>query len=206
MGVADSNNPANNTVLDNFFSVINDRGGPNYHNVPWLMQNVFCPNNARLKIPAVGITSHGPNFIGRAEVEALFNRLVASFRNLSLTQVPDSTGRLYSADDTPVQIGVRTLLTGSYVHPWFQKTRQDDSVSHYSKPLSDIPVFPENPQSMVIPAFAVFTFADPKNPHLVSHWSLYLDRYKMATDLTPPSDLIFEEWKKKIEKPSKPRK
>ncbi len=57
--------------------------------------------------------------------------------------------------------------------------------SYYSKPLSDIRIFDPDYQSMTIPAFAVFTFDAPEETNKVSRWSLYLDRYKMATDLTP---------------------
>ncbi len=109
---------------------------------------------------------------------------------LSITQVPDPTtnspGRLYSPDTQQTTIGVRAIFQGTYVQPWFQKDKnKKDKDSHYSKPLSDIPVFQNALMNLnQIPGVVVFTFADPNNQYSVSQVSMYLDRYRFITDLT----------------------
>jgi hypothetical protein len=195
MGNASSNNPDANKALDAFFSVFVPTSGHRL-DVDWLLQTVFCdetadPLHPNLKIPQVGITGHGPTFIGKDAVRELFEKLVDSFpEDLSLKEVlDDGDGRLYSADGKRTQIGVRTMLTGTLKRAWFPwrgkgvKAKQ----SYYSKPLSDIRVYESDYRSMEIPAFAVFTFDAPNEASRVSRWSLYLDRYKMMTDLSPPS-------------------
>jgi hypothetical protein len=202
MGTANSNNGNYDPKVDNFFAVFTPANG-NYGNINYLFlnQNVFCPDSPINKptIPGVGITSHGPNFYGQADITNLFNQLFLSFNPpqggqspLSITQVLDQTtntpGRLYSPDTQQTTIGVRAIFQGTYVQPWFQKDKnKHDKVSHYSKPLSDIPVFQNALMTLnQIPGVVVFTFGDPNNQYSVSQVSMYLDRYRFITDLTPP--------------------
>ena len=78
------------------------------------------------------------------------------------------------------------MLTGNFVSPWFQKnSNKKDKDSHYSKPLSDVTIFPQAAQSVTIPAFAYSMF-DATN--LISQLSLYLDRYRFVQQLVPAAD------------------
>jgi hypothetical protein len=204
MAIANSNNANNNTKLDNFFAVFT-YGNGNYGNVPFLFlnQNVFCPDDRpnNPTIPGVGITSHGPNFYGQVDITNLFDQLFTSFNPpnlqpgqdpLSITQLLDPTtntpARLYSPDNQLTTIAVRATLKGTYVQPWFQKDKnKKDKDSHYSKPLSDIPTFPNARMGLnSIPMVVVFFFGDTNNPNSVSQVAMYLDRYRFVTDLTPP--------------------
>ena len=194
MGTANSDNASNNQMLDSFFGVFDPASGTYGPNniTPVLINNVFCPNdNANNPtVPGVGITDHGPNFIGVAEVTKLFTQLFTSFPDLALTQVPNSAGRLYSRDGQPTTIGIRATFSGTFTQPWFLKDRtKKDKDSHYSKPLSDIPVFANSLLSTTIPAFVVFVFGgNAAYPTYVSQVSIYLDRYMFIADLTQLSD------------------
>ena len=198
MGTANSNDPKYDQKLDNFFGVFDPTNTSYYGDVKYLFQsqNVFCPDNSAKKIPSVGITDHGPNFTLAADITTLFQQLFTSFNPpsplqpgqlaLAITQYPSAAGRLYSPDNQPTTIGVRAIFEGTYVQPWFQKDKsKKDKDSHYSKPLSDIPVFAKNQNNLnQIPGFVVFTFGDSAHQYLVSQVSMYLDRYRFITDLT----------------------
>ena len=211
MGTANSNNPNYDQKLDNFFGVFDPTNSTgHYGDLNYLVQNqnVFCPDNPPKNptIPSVGITDHGPNFTGAAEITTLFQQLFNSFNPpqplqpgqlaLAITQYPNATGRLYSPDNQPTTIGIRAILQGTYVQPWFQKDKKKkDKDSHYSKPLSDIPVFASAQMNLnQIPGFVVFTFGDNAHPYSVSQVSMYLDRYRFITDLTVPSDQLARYW------------
>ena len=145
-------------------------------------------------MPAVGITGHGPNFIGAANgppavgVTALFSQLLTSFPNIILKELTKKR-RLYSGGSSPVTIiGTQATLTGTYQAGWFKKTGDPDSVSHYSKPLSDIPAFAQNTwKATKIPAFVEFEFGSA-TPLTVSRLLIYLDRYSFIRDLSHPAD------------------
>ena len=210
MGTANSDSVSNNQILDGFFGVVDQSlNTGNYGNVTWLMNNVFCPNdsNSNPTMPGVGITDHGPNFIGSTEVTKLFNQLFLSFPNLAFHQVPNNqNGRLFSRDNRPVTIGTRAMLTGTFSNPWFPKDpTKKDKDSHYSKPLSDIPIFQNNLQSTKTAAFVVFVFASTNYPNLVSQVSIYLDRYRFMADLMPLADGSLSQLKR-LEKEGKPAK
>lgn len=200
-----SDTPGINATINTFFGVMTT-GNPNYLQADYLVTNVFCPNNPNptpprppaptTAIPQVGITSHGPNFFGQDDILVLFNKLFTSFPDdLTFAEYPNTTtARLFARDAyTPPTVSVRGFLKGTLKAPWFQKTNQADINSHYSKPLSDIPPVPGNFQALQgkgIPVSAVFIFGDPNpnNANLVSHLSLYLDRYRFITDLLPGAD------------------
>jgi hypothetical protein len=167
---------ANEDTLDDFFAVLGDPpGSGNYKNVNYLMSDVFCPDGGVKpnQVPWVGITDHGPNFQTASDVELLFNRLFTSFPDLTLTRLEGAP--LLSSDDDST-LGIQTTLKGSYSDSWFP-----NGSSHYSRPLSRIPVSNPN-KAATIPAFAVFTFDDDE---LLSHLAIYLDRYRFITYLGP---------------------
>jgi hypothetical protein len=159
-----------------------------------LINTIFCPadNSTNPPSPSVGITTHGPNFIGVPDVTLLFTQLFSSFPDISLTEV-NKKRRMDSRNGAPaVMIATPTYLQGTYSVKWFAKDpSKKDSESHYSKPLSDI--IPGSPnskflQTKKIPAYAVFSFASAAAPTLISQLSLYLDRYSFIRDLHPASD------------------
>ena len=199
-----SDSAATNLAVDNFFKVVDSAlQDANYGSVTWLMQNAFSPDNAGNGTPDVGISGHGPNFVGAADVAALFDKFFFSFPDFRMAQGmlmpqggPTLTARLYARDaDVPPTIGVRVTLMGTYSQPWFKKKKNvKDKKSHYSKPLSDIPA--DGSQVTTIEGFAVFSF-DATN--LISQLSIYLDRYKLSTDLLPPSDVLTAQWVRQVE-------
>jgi hypothetical protein len=164
-------------TLAEYFRVLNDAssGTGVYHDVDHLMKRVFCPDNTSKKIPSVGITDHGPQFIGAPHVKTLFTQLFTTFPNLSLDPEPNAP-YLYSPSNYPtLTIAIQTTLRGTHDKEWFPK-----GDPHYSPPLSDI--HPDRLHLMSIPACAVFSFdANAK----VTHLAIYLDRYRMMRQLKP---------------------
>lgn len=165
-------------TLTDFLKVLNNVLSPTiYHNVNYLMDKVFCGDDPQNKIPSVGITDHGPQFIGQQQVSDLFQQLFRSFPDLALTPLPGAP-RLYSPGDyLPKTIGIQVTLTGTHLERWFQRPNP-----HFSPPLSDI--HPDKLQFMSVPACAVFSFDDDG---CLMHLAIYLDRYRMAQQLTPAS-------------------
>ena len=194
MGDPNSFSAPNSATLDNFITFFNSAitgGNPIAIKVGNLV-GLFSPDSGGPppNHPGVGIAHHGPNFKGRAEIGKLFTQLFTSFPDLTLTEL-DRGRRLYSLDsygglDT---IGTQTNLAGTYQSPWFPKTKDPDSTSHYSKPLSDIPVVQgANPnyralQGNGIPAFAMFAL---DGNSAIYQLQVYLDRYRFRSDLEPP--------------------
>jgi hypothetical protein len=161
-------NPADPT-LDNFFKALNDPTfSPNYHSVNYLMANIFCPDTGVL--PCVGITDYGPQFNGAGDVAGLFTQIFSSFPDFTLTPIPP---RLYSGDG--LTIGVQGTLGGTQAADWFSKGHK-----HYSPPISGIT--PDKIHLMKVPACSVFTV---NAGNQITKWALYLDRYRMARQLTP---------------------
>jgi hypothetical protein len=194
---AEDKMPTNDQQVDQFFTLLGT-GTTSAANLTALITTVFCPpdNAVPPTMPAVGITGHGPNFKGSGNgpplvgITLLFNQLVTSFTNIQLTEL-NRRRRLYSGQNSPVTIiGTQGWLQGTYGSAWFRKTADDDSFSHYSKPLSDIPVFPAPaPQkSTKIPAFLVFEFGST-TVNTVSRLLIYLDRYSFIRDLYHTADL-----------------
>jgi hypothetical protein len=182
MGVPNSATAANIQTVTNFFAAI---GTHTTANVLALFSN---DSAGPPPVPTVGITSHTPNFTYMADLTLLFNRLFTSFPDLTLTPYAGKPW-LYSLDSyggLPT-IGVETDLAGSYQAPWFPKVAgTKDSISHYSKPLSDISPQQGNFQPTKIPAYCAFALnvANPNNP-LISQLSIFMDRYRFEADLKP---------------------
>jgi hypothetical protein len=181
------------TVTSFFSTIANFPGttdGPTtVHN---LINNVFCPNDDpnNPTMPGVGITSHGPNFLGATEVARLFTQLFTSFPDISFTELTKKR-RMDSRNNAPTpMIGTPTFLMGTYTAPWFAKVPgQHDSISHYSKALSDIPIFANNYlPTRKIAGFALFYFGSTTSPLLISQLAIYLDRYSFIRDLYQVSD------------------
>jgi hypothetical protein len=186
--------PSNDQTLDQFFAVFAS-GGSAANKVASLMA-LFCQddNAAKPTIPAVGITHHGPNFVGVAQVAKLWKQFFDSFdpftfapARLTLPGYPNEqpAPRLYSKDDYPSAdkpvhvIGVQTFLTGTFVKEWFQD-------HHASPPLSTI-CYPvgaahRGPLQTTLPATAVFVFDAAAK---ITNLSIYLDRYRMMHELAP---------------------
>ena len=166
------------------------------------MQNAFSADNVGAGTPNVGISGHGPNFVGAADVAALFDKFFFSFPDFRMTQgvlTPQGgttlTARLYARDsDAPPTMGTRVTLLGTYSQPWFKKKKKvKDSKTHYSKPLSDIPA--DGSMTTTLEGFGVFSFDGGK----ISQLSVYLDRYKLSNDLLPPSDSLTAQWVRQVE-------
>jgi hypothetical protein len=181
-------------TVNEFFNVTDPlQGSGNYMKSSWLMQKVFCPESAGPPlIPSVGITGHGPNFKGATAVKLLFDTFFTSFPDISFAEYPNNNVRLYSKAG-PTTVGLRAFLNGTFQQSWFQKlTGKQDKDSHYSKPLSDIHPGPAGGYNAIkgngIAAAAVFIFNDANNPTLVSHLSIYLDRYRFISDLSLAAD------------------
>jgi hypothetical protein len=185
----------NDQTLDEFFAVFASHKSA-AEKVAALM-HLFCADHPRAKTPAVGITDHGHNFIGVAEVRLLFHSLFASFPDLEWAPVQLSfpglaagvkAPRLYSRDDYPSQakpvhvIGIQTNLSGTHTHPWFP----DPKDKHHSSPLSDIePAKKELGEKLLqtsTPTDAVFAF---DSDHKITHLWMYLDRYRFVHHLHP---------------------
>jgi hypothetical protein len=166
---------SNTDTLNNFFKVLNDPAFANFHNVQHLMGHVFCANDTQRKTPCVGITDHGPQYVGTAQVAELFDQLFTTFPDLALTPVSGAP-LLHSPTDYPHKtIGIQTTLTGHHLAEWFPRGHR-----FFSPPLSDI--HPDKVHHMKIPACAVFTFDDG---HRICQLAIYLDRYRMMQQLTP---------------------
>lgn len=166
------------TTLDDFLEVMNDSGSPHYHDVNWLMGSVFCPDNnaanPKDRLPTVGITDHGPNFYGQADVTDLWKQVFTTWPDFALTPVAGCP-RLYSPDSgsgAPRKIAIQAWLTGTQQGNWFPAGH-----AHYSPPLSDIKA---KQKKTNLPACAVFTF-DANDR--IAHMAIYLDRYRMAQQL-----------------------
>jgi hypothetical protein len=188
MARANSDNNNTKRALDRFFSVFNPHAGAGtYKNLNILMDEVFCadiPFPLPPSVPAVGITKHGPQFRGSANVRGLFQQLIDAFPDVSWAESathPDITPvpRLYSNDDyaTPT-VGVQTTLFGTHKGPWFQDP------ARYSLPLSAIK--PKN-KTTEVPSFAVFTFG-AQNGTRVSQLSFYMDRYNQMRETQAYAD------------------
>jgi hypothetical protein len=191
---------SNDATVDAFFAVFASGSSPSVM-VNTLMTTVFCPQNNTVPptMPAVGITGHGPNFHGAESgppplgVTLLFTQLLTSFPDLQFTEL-NKKRRLYSvAGTSPVTIiGTQATLQGTYQKPWFPKTADSDAVSHYSKPLSDIPAFgsPATPKATKpIPAFTLFEFGST-TAFTVSRLLIYLDRYSFIRDLYQTAEAL----------------
>lgn len=156
----------------------------NAHNLTNVL-NTFTNNQ-----PAVGITSASasPIFKGNNDITNLFTQLfVKSFPDLALTET--GMTRLYSPSGfSPPTIGLEGSLTGTYSQPWFPKIKgTKDAISHYSKPLSDIPV-QQTPAGATVPTYCVFIFADAQHPNSISTLSMFLDRYTFLPQLLATAD------------------
>jgi hypothetical protein len=187
--------------LDQFFAVFTS-GDSTAQKITALM-NLFCQNDnaAHPTIPAVGITHHGTDFIGVADVTSLWNQFFTSFDNFKVAAakltLPGHAGdvqgpRLYSpatypTSATPVpMIGVQTFLSGDFVQHWFS------AAPHNSHPLSGInpvPAAQNGPLHTRIPASLVFAY--DSHSHLITNLWAYLDRYKLTVDLNPGSSAIL---------------
>jgi hypothetical protein len=192
---------SNDDTVKKFFAVFASKN-PEKTKVADLM-NIFCPNDAQSKTPAVGITDHGPNFTGAGEVKLLFEKLFHSFPDLKWLPAKLSlpgldaeveAPRLRSEAEFPSKakpipvIAVQTTLSGTHTHAWFP----DPKDKHYSSPLSDI--HPGNEKGgegllrTTTPTAAVFAF-DANNK--ITHLWMYLDRYRFVHHLNPGAGALL---------------
>jgi hypothetical protein len=166
---------SNDATLDTFFRIVNDKTFAHYHDVGYLMNNVFCPDTPtpNPKYPYCGITDHGPQFVGGANITILFTELFTSFKDFHSTPLAGAP-RLYSLDQST--IGIQTTLTGTQLLRWF-----DGHPALQSPPLSCVK--PDKLHSMSVPACSVCVF-DANNR--IMQLAIYTDRYRMIQQLTPP--------------------
>lgn len=89
---------SNDATLDTFFKVLNDTTFANYHDVGYLLKNVFCADNPAVnpQYPCCGITDHGPQFIGAANISILFNELFTSFSSFASTPPVGAAAPLFA--------------------------------------------------------------------------------------------------------------
>jgi hypothetical protein len=139
-----------------------------------------------LNFPIVGITDHGdanqyvlmgPGFVGQAEIQILFNQLFTSFAALAFVDI----GFPWMSSDDQKVIAVRLNLQGTQQHPWFAPGHPK-----YSLPLSELSAA-QKPS--IIPTCAVFTF---NNSQKIVNLALYMDRYKLMSDLQSETKNNFE--------------
>ena len=166
---------SNDAALDDFFKVLNDPESANHHDVDYLTSKVFCAEDAQHKRPCVGITDHGPQYVGTGQVAELFRQLFKTFPDMALTVVPGAPRLDSRSKYSPRTTAVQTTLSGTHAAKWFPQGHQ-----FYSPPLSNI--HPDKVHAMKIPACAVFSFDDHER---ISHLAIYLDRYRMMQQLTP---------------------
>jgi hypothetical protein len=177
----------------------------------------FCPQSAGPpEIPAIGITNHGlqanqPYFKGVTEVTNLwlwFYKCFDSFTFAPTTlEMPGGNApaprfqATVAAGGTQIPMrAVQCDLSGTYQLQWHPP-------NHDSPPLSTIPIPTSGHLSTHIAATAVFAF-DANN--LITRMWVYMDRYKLQTDLRPGSTAVlvgfskgFEEWTKAVAETSK---
>jgi hypothetical protein len=162
-----------------------------------IMAAYFCLDSAGPPaIPAIGITNHGapgprePYFAGQVAVTNLWNKFYTSFQpfafaptTLILPGYPAGVAapRLYSQNTYPTagnpvpMIAVQCDLSGKFVSPWF-----DHPSGHASPPLSQIPPAADGLTTQIA-ACAVFAF--DRTSHLITRLWIYMDRYKLQSDL-----------------------
>jgi hypothetical protein len=157
--------------------------------------DLFCPNGADAwgnPIPSVGITDHGPHFVGKQiphmpilpkTIDVLFGQLFKSFPNISLApaSVPQPPQNyppfLSSANYAPPTIAYQTnLITGPYKARWFSPT----DPNNYSPPMSNAP--PNASASVTVPACCIFTF---NGAYQIVQLAVYMDRYRLWAGLQP---------------------
>jgi len=194
-------------TLTKFFAIFAGGGSPDQKTADLVA--LFCADTGNpTAAPAVGITHHGPNFVGVAQVTLLWRQFFTAFQDfmfspakLTLPGYPDDVPapRLYSKHDFPRAdapipiIGVQCFLSGDHVGPWFQG-------DHASLPLSGIRparAAHNGPLHTQLPAAAVFAF-DPRSG-LITHLWVYLDRYKMMHDLAPGVAALLAGFHKALE-------
>lgn len=166
-------------TLSDFLNVLNDTSSPTYHDVNYLMSNVFCKDDPQNGTPSVGITDSGPQFIGTLKVSILFSQLFATFPSVALLPLPGAPRLCSPGPYRPRTIGLQLTLTGVQLARWFPHGNP-----HYSPPLSDI--HPDGVHMMNVPACAVFSF---DNDGCLMHMAIYLDRFRMMQQLTPAPSL-----------------
>ena len=160
--------PTADQTINNFLALFNG------HDKKGLMTSAFSPDSADHKTPSVGLTHDGPQFLGATAVEMLITQIFKSFPDIALTILADIPDRLYSQNG-PTRVALQGRLAATHEENWFPIGHK-----HYSPPISDI--HPDKVQLFKVPVCAVFTL-DANN--LISNWTLYFDRYRMAQQLWP---------------------
>jgi hypothetical protein len=165
--------PTPDQTLSKFLRVLDDPGPghAHYQDVNYLVDNLFCHDNAMDRTPSVGLIDHnGPQFLGAQEVKGLFRQLFNTFPDFRLTPLVWAS-RYYSPDGKGIVI--QAQLFGTFQSNWFQRPSP-----HYSPPLSDLA--PGRNRSTDLPACAVFSFDDDGR---IVNLAIYFDRDRMAREL-----------------------
>src|SRR5271169_3331010 len=91
---------SNDQTLNVFFDVVNGTnlsnttvGTTNYQDSQYLIDHVFCGNDLPLPYPWVGITDHGPQFQGSAQVKILLDELFLCFDTFVLLPQVSKVGK-----------------------------------------------------------------------------------------------------------------
>lgn len=170
-------------------------GGPTPAQKGTALGAFFCGDAAGPpQIPAIGITNHGPHgakepyFLGQAEIQDLWKQFYTSFpdfyfqpANIILPGSPGGVQAPVFSSNNPVPMrSVQCDLKGTFKADWYQHPHP-----HQSPPLSTLHPKPGGPYLKVsIAACAVFSY---DNANLITRLWIYMDRYKLQTDLGPGS-------------------
>src|ERR1700722_11449221 len=96
-------------TVKEFLKVYGDKKYAHYHDAVYMTNNVFCPESGTVK-PSVGLSDYGPQFVGSAEVLALFQQIFTTFPNV-LFQPLDDSPWLYSKASPP-KVAIEGDLSG----------------------------------------------------------------------------------------------
>ncbi|MBV9460631.1 MAG: hypothetical protein JO141_24410 [Bradyrhizobium sp.] len=196
--------------LAQFYKTLADfcGGGPSAGEKGIALGAFFCEDApGPPQIPAIGITNHGPHgpkepyFLGQAQIKDLWRQFYTSFpddfyfqpTNIIVPGFPGGTGAPVFSSNAPVSMrAVQCDLKGTLKADWYQD-------AHVSPPLSHIHPRRGGPHHKAsIAACAVFAY---DNKNLITHLWIYMDRYKLQTDLAVGSSHVvaayvkgFHQW------------
>jgi|HubBroStandDraft_4_1064222.scaffolds.fasta_scaffold274850_1 hypothetical protein len=175
-----------NDTLAAFLNTLNDAGLQPGDKVRQLM-GYFCPDTPNANpppklFPCLGITDHGPAFLGVGEVADFFTQLFQTFPDM---QWRDLSPRLTATNE----IGIQMDVVGTYSGQWFQHPSPESKrQTHHSLPLSQLPhnvrgnsLGKSASHHNGLPAFAIFSFQE--RTFKIQQLQIYLDRYAMMESI-----------------------
>jgi hypothetical protein len=178
---------ANIDQLGTFLSIFNDKSLTADQTVAQLMP-LFCADitdaHGKIIFPGVGITDHGPGFVGKADVAIFFKQLFTTFHDMQWTWPPAAMPAAPMLSDGANTFGFQMDVTGTFEKPWFPATS-----AHHSLPLSQLTsgthrhLGKRRGNADGVPASAFFTFDGSAQFH-IKQIAIYMDRYAMMQSIT----------------------